>query len=301
MVWVLAFVAVLVLYLIYISRPDRMIRSTIVLAERTCRKMDWQDAAKSYRVAHAVAGRLKEPVKSQVESQIEIQWAGVLYRQGQMGEAEDLLRRGLVKARCHLSPESGFLMQGELYWGDLCTDMGRHGEAEQHYRKAHEGDEQRGNLAGVVFALQKLGDSLICQERRGDAESEIRRAIDIETRVVHEQLRRDGKDPAEHPIISMNQPDLYFCREQYEDARPLYRAKVEYWAGQAARPANIDLGRLQMRLAIAEAQTGHLADAIEMYGRAEATFRREWCDEHPRTVAAREAKAALSREIERAG
>src|ERR1035438_3373038 len=135
MVWVLAFVAVLVLYFIYISRPGRMVRSTIVLAERTCRKMDWPAAAKYYRVAHAEAGRLKEPLKSQVESELEIQWAGVLYRQGQMGEAEDLLRRGLVKARRHLSPESGFLMQGELYWGDLCTDVGRHGEAEDLLRR----------------------------------------------------------------------------------------------------------------------------------------------------------------------
>jgi tetratricopeptide (TPR) repeat protein len=301
MIWILAAVAVIVLFFIFISRPARMVRSTIVLAERTRRKMDWPAAARHFRAAHAEAGRLKEPLKSQVESELEIQWAGVLYRQGEMGEAEDLLRRGLVKARCHLSQESGFLMHGELYWGDLCTDAGRHGEAEQHYRKALEGDEQRGNLAGMVFALQKLGDSLICQQRRSDAESEIRRAIDIETRVVHEQLSRDGKDPADQPIISMNQPDLYFCLERYEDARLLYKGKVEHWGRQAARPENIDLGRLQVRLALAEARTGHLAEAIEMYARAEATFRREWCAEHPKTLAAREAKDSLLREVETAG
>src|ERR1017187_1185505 len=248
MIWILAAVAVIVLFFIFISRPARMVRSTIVLAERTRRKMDWPAAARHFRAAHAEAGRLKEPLKSQVESELEIQWAGVLYRQGEMGEAEDLLRRGLVKARCHLSQESGFLMQGELYWGDLCTDVGRHGEAEQHYRKALEGDEQRGNLAGIVFALQKLGDSLIYQERRSDAEAEIRRVLDLETRVVHEQLRRDGKDPAEHPIISMNQPDLHFCREQYDDARRLYREKVEFWGQQPARPEFIEIDRKSTRL-----------------------------------------------------
>jgi tetratricopeptide (TPR) repeat protein len=301
MIWILAAVAVIVFYFVFISRPGRMVRSWIVLAESARGKMDWPAAAKYFREAHADASRLREPQKSQVESELEIQWASVLYRQSQIGEAEDLLRRGLVKARRHLSPESGFLIQGELYWGDLCADVGRHGEAEQHYRKALEGDEQRGNLAGMVFALQKLGDSLICQERRSDAEAEIRRALDIETRVVHEQLRRDGKDPAEHPSISMNQPDLDFCCEQYDDARRLYRGKVEFWGRQAARPQNIDLGRLEMRLAMAEAHTGHLADAIEMYARAEATFGREWCDEHPKTVAARQAKAALVREVEKAG
>jgi tetratricopeptide (TPR) repeat protein len=298
MMWILVAVAVIVLYLIHASRPATMVRSTIVLAERTCRKMDWPAAAKYFRAAHQEAGRLKEPQKSQVESELEIQWAGTLYRQGQIAEAEDLLRRGLVKARGHHSPNSGFLILGELYSGDICADVGRHGEAEQHYRKALDGDEQRGNLAGMIFALQKLSDSLIRQERRSDAEAEIRRALDIETQVVHQQLRQEGKDPAKHQSISMIQPDLYFCCEQYEEARPLYKVKVELWERQAVRPANIDLGRLQMRLAIVEAHTGHLADAIEMYTHAEATFRREWCAEHPKAVAARNAKAALMPPLE---
>jgi hypothetical protein len=48
-----------------------------------------------------------------------------------------------------------------------------------------------------------------------------------------------------------------------------------------------------MRLALSEAKTGHRAEAIEMYTRAESTFQREWCEGHPKAVAAHAAKAAF--------
>jgi hypothetical protein len=49
-----------------------------------------------------------------------------------------------------------------------------------------------------------------------------------------------------------------------------------------------------MRLAFAEARTGHVADAIEYYSRAEATYAREWCEGHPKALAARHAKTTLT-------
>ena len=91
----------------------------------------------------------------------------------------------------------------------------------------------------------------------------------------------------------MSMPDLYFCREQYDDARRLYREKVEYWEKQVTRPDNINVGHLQMRLAFSEARTGSVAAAFEMYARAEATFQREWCGLHPKVTAARMAKEAV--------
>jgi hypothetical protein len=105
---------------------------------------------------------------------------------------------------------------------------------------------------------------------------------------------REGKNPAEHHVISWSLPDLHFCREQYEDARRLYREKVEFWEKSVTRPDNIDLGHLQMRLAVCEERTGHRDAAIEMYTRAASTFAREWGEEHPKTVAARERKAVES-------
>ena len=108
-----------------------------------------------------------------------------------------------------------------------------------------------------------------------------------------ENLVRQGKNPATHSVISMSMPDLHFCRQQYEDARRLYQEKVAFWEKQVTRPDNIDVGHLQMRLALSEAKTGHRAEAIEMYTRAESTFQREWCEGHPKAVAAHAAKAAF--------
>ena len=293
MLWALGAVVVAALAFAFINRPARLARTLSSAAHHACGKKDWAAAAKFLRLGHEEAGKMQEPLKSRMEAVIEIQWAAVLYRQGQIGEAEDMVRQGLVKGRRALPPESPVLLQGELIWGDLCTDEGRHPEAEQHYRKVLEADEECGNLAAVIFNLQRLADSLIHQGRRIEAEAEIHRAIVVETRVVCQQLLSRGKNPAEHPVISMNQPDLHFCREEYEEARRLYREKVEFWEAQPACPEQIDLGRLQMRLALAEARTGHLAEAIEVYTRAELTLQREWCEQHPKVAAARLARAAL--------
>jgi hypothetical protein len=48
-----------------------------------------------------------------------------------MSEAEDLFRRGFSQTRaagCYPEMKPAYLV-----WGDLCTDEGRHPEAEQHY------------------------------------------------------------------------------------------------------------------------------------------------------------------------
>ena len=208
-----------------------------------------------------------------------------------MSDAEDLFRRGFCHTRaagCYPEMKPAYLV-----WGDLCTDEGRHPEAEQHYRLALQGEEQIGNLGGMIFVLQRLGDSLIRQERRDEAEEAIGKAIALETRVVQEQMARQRKNPVTDRVISWILPDLHFCREEYDDARRLYREKVEFWEKSVTRPDNIDLGRLEMRLALAEARTGHWAEAMEMYTRAEKTFEREWGEEHPKVEAARQAKAAL--------
>jgi hypothetical protein len=96
-----------------------------------------------------------------MESQIEVQWALVSYRQGQLRAAEDMLRRGLSKSERHFAPESEMLLQAHLCWGDLCMDEDRHSEAEAHYRKTLAGDESTDNLAGMIFdpTVEHLFDS----------------------------------------------------------------------------------------------------------------------------------------------
>jgi tetratricopeptide (TPR) repeat protein len=298
MFWIVAAVVVVILLFVFINRPRRMVVSLSRAALRCRMRKDWAAAAKLYRLGHDTAGTLKEPLKSKLQAQIEILWASLLHRQGKMREAEDLFRQGFSKATVESRPEHALVYQGYLCWGDLCTDEGRYHDAEVHYRQALEGDEKAGNIGGAIFDLQRLADSLIRQEQRDEAEVVIHRAIALETQVVHENLVRQGKNPAEHPVISMSLPDLHFCREQYEDARRLYQEKVAFWEKQVTRPDNIDVGHLQMRLALAEARTGHRAEAIEMYTRAESTFQREWCEGHPKAMAAHEAKAALAEAVE---
>jgi tetratricopeptide (TPR) repeat protein len=296
MLWIVAAIAaILICFLVFAGTPMRRVIALNIAAQRACKRKDFAAAVRFCRESHEAAGKLKEPQKSRIEAQTEILWATLLYRQGRMGEAEDLFRRGFSHTRaagCYPEMKPAYLV-----WGDLCADEGRHSEAEQHYRVALQGEEQIGNLAGMIFDLQRLGDSLIRQGRRDEAEEAINRAIVLETHVVYEQMARQGKDPGEHRVISWSLPDLHFCREQYEDARRLYREKVAFWEKSVTRPDNIDLGHLQMRLALAEARTGHREEAIEMYRRAEKTFEREWGEGHPKVVAAREAKAALIHEV----
>jgi tetratricopeptide (TPR) repeat protein len=291
MAWIVGTIFAVLVLLLFVGTPTRRAIALTIAAQRACKRKDFEGAARCFRDAHATAGKLTEPKKSLIESQIEIAWATLLYRQGKISEAEEMLRRGFSRTRaagCHPRMKPAYLV-----WGDLCTDEGRHIEAEGHYRTALEGEEQIGNKAGMIFDLQRLGDSLIRQERREEAEEVLNRAITLETQVVHEQMMREGKDPGQHRVISWSLPDLYFCREQYEDARKLYQEKVEHWERSVTRPDNIDLGHLQMRLAMADARTGHRVEAIEMFTRAEKTFEREWGEGHPKVVAARTARAAL--------
>jgi tetratricopeptide (TPR) repeat protein len=293
MVWVFSVAALVALLLyVFLHSAKRQAIAREFAATHACRARDWDLAAKFYREGHEAAHKLKDPSRSRLESQIELQWASVLHRQGKMRDAEEMLRRGISKAKAAGLPEYQ-VAQGYLCWGDLCADESRFQEAEGYYRRALEGDDKAGNLGASVFDLQRLGDSLLHQERRAEAEEIINQAIMMEIKVVHAQLTNEGKNPVEHPVVSMSLPDLHFCREQYNDARRLYREKVNFWEKQVTHPDNIDVGRLQMRLAYSEARTGHAEEAIEMYARAEATFAREWGERHPKAALAREAKAKL--------
>jgi tetratricopeptide (TPR) repeat protein len=228
-----------------------------------------------------------------MQAQIEVQWASVLYRSGQLREAEEMLRRGLPKGERYFTPQSEMPLQCYLLWGDLCADEGRHSEAEGHYRKALEGDESSDNLAGMIFDLEKVADCLLNQERPGEAEKVIERCIALETRHGREFATRRGMDPDKYLLTPTSLPKLHFCRGEYDEARRLYRAQVEHWGMQAKRPDNIDLGQLQMQLALAEARSGHVEAAMDAYEAAADAFGREWCEGHPKAIAAREAKAAL--------
>lgn len=293
MIWIIVAVIAAAGITIFWNSPTRKASTLSLLAERELKRRNWQAAERLLRDSLEIAQRMGEPGRSRAQALIEIEYAESVYRQGRLREAEDLLRKGVAKGGACYPKGHAFVQNGYLRWGDLCIDEQRYSEAESHYRKALAGDEHTGNKAMTIFDLQRLGDALIRQQRREEAREVIERAIALETEVAHEQLVREGKNPGEFVVTSMSMPDLYFCREQYEDARRLYREKVEHWDKQLTRPDNVDLGHLQMRLAFSEAQTGDVTAATEMYTRAEATFRREWSESHPKVGAARLASEAV--------
>jgi tetratricopeptide (TPR) repeat protein len=253
----------------------------------------WARAADFLARSREAADKLTEPLRSRIQSQIEIQWAEILYRQGHLDGAEDMMRRGLSVGERFFAPQSEMLLQGYGCWGDLCSDQGRLLDAEGHYRKALEGHELGNDAAGIMFDLQRLGECLMRQQRSEEAERVILRAIAAETRSAREFAVKRGMDPDRYQLTPISLPNLHFCREEYDDARRLFRAQVEHWATQEKRPDNIDLGQMQMRLALAEARAGHLEEAGNAYEQAATCFAGEWCEGHPKAVAAREAKAAL--------
>jgi len=293
MAWVIAAAVAAVLIYRFFTKPSRRVKALCFSAMHARHRQDWQLAAKFYAKSFRLTSKLKEPARSKAQPPIEIQWAGVLYRQGNLSEAEDMLGRAQSSAERYYPRNSEMLLEGHLLWGDLCADRGRHSEAEGHYRIALEGDESNHCLAGMIFDLQRLADCLIRQERRAQAERVIERAIALETRHAREYAASHRMDFERHGFTPLSLPRLHFCREQYEDAGRLYRAQVQHWEKQVKRPANIDIGHMQMQVALAEERAGHYEEAIDAYARAAAEFEREWCEGHPKAAAAREAKAAL--------
>ena len=287
MLWLLGAVVSAILIVLVLDRPMRQWRALSLAAMAARKRKDWTAAANLYREATEAAGRLKEPVRTKLQAEVEIELAGVLHRQGRFRDAAEMFRKGYSKVVLDCWRARLIVCQGYLSWGDLATDEGNYAEAEEHYRQAVKSCESVGNTAGIIFALQRLADSLIRQERKTDAEDVIQRAIALESQGVADRLGRQGQRPAQSGAVSMSVPDLYFCREDYAEARRLYRETVSFWERQATKPDNVDVGHLQMRLALAESRSGDDAAAQEMWERAASTFAREWGEGHPKVTAAR--------------
>src|SRR6266542_4111562 len=110
MIWVIAAVAAAALFFVYLNRPSRLVITLSSTAYNATVKKDWAGAVKFLTLAREKAGKLKEPLLSQMTAVVELQWGTVLYRQGKFEEAEEMLRQGLVKARGALAPGANVLM-----------------------------------------------------------------------------------------------------------------------------------------------------------------------------------------------
>jgi hypothetical protein len=94
----------------------------------------------------------------------------------------------------------------------------------------------------------------------------------------------------------MSLPDLRFCQGEWDDARRLYQEKVEHF--ERLTSPGIDVGHYQLRLAASLEQSGDAATAATYYRRAAETYRRAFCDDHPRVGVS---LARLAGALDRAG
>jgi tetratricopeptide (TPR) repeat protein len=185
------------------------------------------------------------------------------------------------------------LLQGYLCLGDICMDLAQYSEAEEIYRKVLSTEEAADNLAGMIFDQERLCDCLMRQGRRNEAEPAIVRAVALETRSARGYAIARKMDPDKYLLTPTSLPLLHLCREDYEEASRLYRGQLGHWSTQPNRPGNIDLGQMQMQLAVTEERRGNIQDAVNAYAKAAEEFEREWCTEHPKVLAALKARATL--------
>jgi len=79
MLWIAVSIAcVALVVLLFVRTPARSALGLSFAAQHACDRRDWAAAARYCREAMAAAAKLKEPVKSQIETQIAAQWAAVL-------------------------------------------------------------------------------------------------------------------------------------------------------------------------------------------------------------------------------
>jgi hypothetical protein len=79
MLWIaISIAAISFIVFLFIRTPARSALGLSFAAQEACERRDWAAAARFCREAMAAAGSLKEPVKSQIETQIAEQWATVL-------------------------------------------------------------------------------------------------------------------------------------------------------------------------------------------------------------------------------
>jgi tetratricopeptide (TPR) repeat protein len=135
---------------------------------------------------------------------------------------------------------------------------------------------------------------LMRQNRPSEALPLLERAVELETRSAREFAQKQGMAPDQYRVLTPTSlPALHFCRSEFGEAARLYGGQITNWKSRANRPGNIDLGYLNMQLALSEERQGHLEEAIRAYDEAAKEFECEWCEGHPKTVAARKAKAAV--------
>jgi hypothetical protein len=87
MLWVaISIAAICFIVFLFVRTPARSALGLSFAAQHACERRDWATADRFCRQAMAAAGSLKEPVKTQIETQIAAQWATVFAARNKTNE-----------------------------------------------------------------------------------------------------------------------------------------------------------------------------------------------------------------------
>ena len=202
----------------------------------------------------------------------------VLHRLGRLTEAEPHLREAAQSLE-QCFPEGHFeIPRAYSLRGELELDRGNYADAQRCFQHALAEDEKTGNEARTLFTMQRLVEALLRQGNQSRALHVVQECSDRETRFMRNLAEREGGGQ----YIMMSLPDLRFCQGEWEDARRLYREKVDHFERLTGSVPGIDLGQYQWRLAAAAEQSGDGTMAATMSRRAVETYRRQFTEDHPR-------------------
>lgn len=274
-----AFIALIAI----LALRSRLLRHIYLLtkAQNAFTAKQWPEAERLYRAALNCAPGGPE---SNYHRGCQIQLARIRYRRGDLLEAEAFLQRSLPGWAQDSPGVLDALSIGYVTWGQVCLDQGRYLEAQGHLVRALRLRERTGNDALMIMELQTLGEILLRQEKFDEAESILQRSNEIEGKVVHQVLSREGTNPSSRVVVSMTQPDVYFSQRRWAEALNVYQEKVVHWERSLTRPDNVDLGHLQMRLAEVQTRLDDQPAAIETYRHAAASLVKDWGEDHPRVA-----------------
>jgi tetratricopeptide (TPR) repeat protein len=213
----------------------------------------------------------------------------VLHRLGRLPEADRHLRESIPALEACFP--AGHFEIGRAYAlrGELELDRGDYAEAQRCFQHALAEDERTGNQARRLFTLQRLSEALLRQGNQPRALDIVEQCMSLEREFMNRV--NDGRQ-----YILMSLPDLRFCQGEWEDARRLYQEKVEYFERLTA--PGIDVGHYQWRLAASLEHAGDHAGAAAFYRRSAETYRRSFCEDHPRVGVS---LARLAVALDRAG
>ncbi len=163
---------------------------------------------------------------------------GVMRRQGQLPEAEDLAREAVARVERDLGPEHPAMVLRLANLATVLVDQGRHAAAEHALRRALALGANRPDHPATAHAHGNLGAVLLYLGRDDEAAEQLGHALEIWKRVHSPEHDRVADVRVNLGVVSRRRGRLDEAEEHYRDARDRY---VEAYGPHHPKVARVDL------------------------------------------------------------